>query len=148
LLQINVITNYTYTVDTLMQANQKGLDVFWLPIEVNAKTRESRLISSLLGKVWKSGGTILHMFIIYRPFRTFLFVASIFLIFGVFFLIRFAYFYLIGEGDGYVQSVIIGAVSTAVGVQFLSLGIIAELLAVNRRFSEEILSKLKDSKWT
>lgn len=100
LLKIQVLTNYTYTVDTLIQAHQKGLDIEWVPISVNPKTRESRLITSLSAKVRKSGGTILRMVTLYRPFRTFMLFAGIFLVPGLFLLARFLYYYIIRGGQG------------------------------------------------
>jgi glycosyltransferase involved in cell wall biosynthesis len=141
--KINVITDYTYTVDTLMQANKKGLDIEWIKIKTNPKTRESRLIKNLWTKIKKSGSTILRMYAIYEPFKTFLLISSLFLISGFVLLARFVYFWLNGDGDGHVQSVTIGAISSVVGVQLFALGIIADLLSVNRRLIEDILERLK-----
>lgn len=143
LLKINITTHYTYTVDTLMQANIKGLDIFWLPIDVNKKTRESRLISNLFSKVKKSGSTIIKMYIMYKPIQTFVFVSSPFFVIGFGLLLRYFYFYLQGDGSGNVQSVVIGAVSLVVGFQIASLGILAQLISINRSLIEDILEKTK-----
>ncbi len=143
MIKINVVTNYTYTVDTVIQASKKGLDIVWLPINVNAKTRESRLIKSLFSKLKKSGFNILRMFAIYEPFKTFLYISSIFFLFAAITLGRFFYFFLIGQGDGYIQSVTLGAISLVVGVQLVSLGILAELISVNRKLVEDTIERLK-----
>jgi len=157
LLQINIITNFTYTVDTLIQAHEKGLDVEWLPITPNKKTRDSRLISSLWQKVQRSGMTILRLSTVYQPFRTFFVIGTMFLVPGVAFLLRFLFlfFFVEGEADGHVQSIIAGAILTIVGVQMYVLGILADLSAVNRRLIEEGLTRVrrqslenKDSKRT
>lgn len=144
LLRLNVTTNYTYTVDTIIQASKKGLDISWIEIKTNKKTRESRLIKNLFTKVRKSGGTILRVFTLYEPTKMFLFLGSPFLISGLLLLGRFSYFYVQGEGDGYIQSVVIGAVSLVLFFQVLSLTIIADLLTINRKLAEEILAISKD----
>lgn len=145
LLKIHVLTNYTYTVDTLIQAHQKGLDIEWVPISVNAKTRESRLITSISAKVRKSGATILRMVTLYRPFRTFMLFSGLFLVPGVFLLSRFFYYYIVrqGQGTGLVQSVVIGGVCIMVAVQMFVLGILADLLSANRTLIEDLLVRMR-----
>ncbi len=146
LKKINIITDYTYTVDTLMQANKKGLDIEWVKIKTNPKTRESRLIKNIWTKVKKSGGTILRMYAVYEPFKTFLMLASVFFVIGALLVGRFLYFYVQGDGSGHIQSVVIGAVSLVIAVQMFALGILADLMAVNRRLIEDVLEKEKGKK--
>ncbi len=148
MLKINVVTNYTYTVDTVVQASKKGLDIAWIPIDVNPKTRQSRLIKNLFTKVKKSGFNVLRMFAIYEPFKTFLYLSLVFFIVAVFAIGRFLYFFSLGQGDGHVQSIILGAVSFVVGVQLVSLGIIAELISVNRRLLEDTLERQKELQYS
>ncbi len=141
--KINIVTNYTYTVDTIMQAEKKGLDIQWIKIQVNKKTRESRLIKNLWSKVKKSGSTIIRMYVIYEPFKTFTIIASLFALIGVALLGRYGYFYIIGETEGHIQSIVIGGVSMILAVQLFALGVIADLMAVNRRLIEDALERLK-----
>ena len=145
LLSINPITNYTYTVDTLIQAHKKGLDVSWVPIRPNARTRDSRLITSLLAKVRKSGATILRLFTIYEPFKTFLALAALFFIPALILRGRFAYFYLFvpEHATGHVQSVVIGGVFLVIAVQIGVLGIIGDLLSANRKLIEDGLTRIR-----
>jgi glycosyltransferase involved in cell wall biosynthesis len=146
LLRIHILTNYTYTVDTLIQAQKKGLDIAWVPIPVNPKTRESRLITSLFSKVRKSGGTMLRMVTLYEPFKTFMWFSVIFLVPGLFLLGRFFFFYLLLKGTGgtgLVQSVVVGGVCILISVQMFVLGILAELLSANRMLIEDLLSRIK-----
>lgn len=145
LLKIHVLTDYTYTVDTLIQAHKKGLDIEWVPITVNAKTRESRLITSLFAKVRKSGGTILRLVTLYQPFRTFMIFSALFMVPGVFLLGRFFYFYILrhGQGTGLVQSVVVGGVCIMVAVQMFVLGILADLLSANRTLIEDLLVRMR-----
>ena len=145
LLRLHVLTNYTYTVDTLIQAYQKGIDIEWIDIEPNQKTRDSRLIKSLTSKVRKSGSTILRLSTVYQPFRSFFLLGSLFLLPGVLLLSRFLYFYFFVpvEASGHIQSVVIGGVMLIIGVQMLVLGIVADLLAVNRTLVEDALTRVR-----
>lgn len=145
LLKIHVMTNYTYTVDTLMQAHQKGLEVAWLPIAPNRKTRESRLITSSMSKVRKSGLTILRLSTMHSPAKTFAVLALAFALPAFVLLGRFGYFYLFvpAESDGHVQSVVVGGVMLVIAVQLLFMGIIGDLLAVNRALIEDLLTRTR-----
>ena len=145
LLKIHVLINYTYTLDTLIQAYKKGLDVVWIPIHTNAKTRESRLITSICSKVRKSGATILRLVMLYEPFKTFLWLTAFFALPGLLLLLRFMYFYFFvaGGGSGHIQSVVVGGVLLGIAAQMFVLGIIADLLSANRYLSEELLSRLR-----
>lgn len=145
LLRINVLTNYTYTVDTLIQAQKKGLDIEWLPIFTNSKTRDSRLITSLFAKVRKSGSTILRLVTLYEPFKTFMLFAALFMVPGVLLLARFFIVYILlhGRGAGLIQSVVIGGVCVVVAVQMFVLGILADLLSANRTLIEDLLARIR-----
>ena len=145
LLQLNVITNFTYTVDTLIQAEKKGLDVAWLPITPNPKTRESRLITTSLDKARRSGLNVLRLFSIYEPFRSFAAAAALFLLPAFFLLGRFGYFYLFvhDRASGHIQSVVIGGACLVIGVTLLVFAVLAGLLGVNRILLEDILLRLK-----
>ena len=142
--KINIITNYTYTVDTIVQSSKKGLDISWIKINVNDKTRESRLIKSIWSKVKKSGSTIISMYIVYEPMRTFTIAATPFLLAGAGLLGRYGYFYLNGDSSGRVQSIVVGGVFLLLGVQFIALGVLGHLLAVNRRLLEDLLERTKE----
>ncbi|MCC6933963.1 MAG: glycosyltransferase family 2 protein [Deltaproteobacteria bacterium] len=146
LLKIHNYTNYTYTVDTLIQAYKKGLDVAWIDIVPNPKTRDSRLITSLVNKVKKSGATILRLVTLYEPFKTFLWLSGIFFVPGVLLLMRFLYYYLFvpGRGSGFIQSVVVGSIMIVIAMQMFLLGIIGDLLNANRRLSEDILTRVRE----
>lgn len=145
LLKINVMTHYTYTIDTIIQANKKGLDIAWVPIQVNPSTRPSRLIKNIASKVRKSGFTILRLTTIYQPLRTFCAIGGVFLVIGSLLLGRFFYYYLFvpAHASGHVQSVVVGGVFLVLAVQLFSMGIIGDLLAANRSLVEDLLSRIK-----
>ena len=143
-LQLNVFTSYTYTLETIIQAGHKNIAVANVPIRVNAPTRESRLVKSIASYVWRSAVTMIRSFIIYRPMRFFAGLAVVTLIPGLAIFLRFIYLFLQGQGDGNVQSLILGAL--LVGISFLLgvVGVLADLIAVNRKVLERLQSILLD----
>lgn len=145
LLEINIITNYTYTVDTLVQALKKGLVVDWLPIQTNPKTRESRLISSTFSKIRKSGSTILRLSTIYQPFKTYACLSALFLLPGFFLLLRYLYFFFFIEGgsSGHLQSIIAGCILIVIGFMLIMMGILGDLLSANRQLTDRLLTRLR-----
>ncbi len=144
-LRLNILTDYTYTLEMLIQAGKKGQTVASVPIQVNPQYRESRLFRSNWGYVKRQAATILRLYALYEPLRTFFYLSSPFFVMGVFLLGRFAYYYLLGErGVGrYLQSLFVGGTSVVVGVLIAILGVLADLNAANRRLTEEMLYHLK-----
>lgn len=142
-LKLNVFDNYTYTMETLVQAGAKGLRVLSVPVSVNSKTRESRLVKNIFDYVYKSAKTTIRMFIVYRPFRFFSTFALLFAIAGMLLVGRFLYFYLTGDGNGHIQSLIFSAIFLIAAVQFVIIAIIGDLLSINRKLLEDIQIRLK-----
>ncbi|MBN1316866.1 MAG: glycosyltransferase [Anaerolineales bacterium] len=144
-LRLNVLTSYTYTLETIIQAGKKGLKIISVPIEVNPKSRESRLIKNNWSYVKHSAATILRLYAFYEPLRSFLYISAPFFITGSILLGRFGYYYLIGErGVGrFLQSLFIGGISILIGVLIAILGILADISATNRQITEETLFWLK-----
>ena len=145
MLRLNVVTNYTYTVDTLIQANKKGIDIKWLPIQTNSKTRDSRLIKNSLNKVIRSGGTIVRLTTVYEPFKVFLALALLLLVPGGLLLLRYTFLFLFidGASSGHLQSLVAGSAMMLMGLMLAILGMIGEMLAVNRTMIDECLSKIR-----
>lgn len=144
-LRLNVLTNYTYTLESIIQAGKKGLAVSSVPITINPVNRDSRLIHSNWNYVKRQAATILRLYAFYEPLRTFLYLSSPFFAVGLFLLGRFAYFYLVGQrGVGrYIQSLFIGGTAMVIGVLIVILGVLADLSAANRRLIEETSYQLK-----
>lgn len=141
---INVFDNYTYTLETIIQANAKGLIIENVPIRVNKEERESRLISNTFVYIIRSIFTMTRMFVVYRPFRFFIIFASIFLLFGLILGGRFLYFYVNGNGTGHIQSLILSAILILTGVQTGIIAILSDLLAINRKLLESIQMQIKN----
>lgn len=142
-LKINVFDNYTYTMETLIQAGAKGLKVLSVPVRVNPKLRDSRLVKNIFSYVIKSAKTILRMFIVYRPFRFFILLASIFGVIGILPALRFMYYYMAGSGSGHIQSLIFASIFLITSVLLSIVAVIGDLLSINRRLLEDIQTRIK-----
>ena len=143
-LQINVFSQYTYTLETIIQAGAKNIPLISVPVQTNADLRPSRLVKSIGSYVRRSMVTMGHVFVIYRPFRFLGVVAGLLLAAGVLLGLRYAYFVMIGEGKGHVQSVILTAILLLMGFHTLSLAVIANLISVNRRLLEDVQIHLRE----
>jgi glycosyltransferase involved in cell wall biosynthesis len=143
-MQINVFSQYTYTLETIIQAGAKNIPVVSVPIGTNADLRPSRLVKSLRSYVRRSVATMGHVFVIYRPFRFLGVIAGVLLAAGVLLGARYLYFVTIGEGKGHVQSVILAGVLLLMGFNTLSLAVIANLISVNRRLIEDVQVHLRE----
>jgi len=142
-LQLNVFDNYTYTLETIIQAKAKGFNIISVPIRVNGELRKSKLISNIFDYIRRSIFTMIRMFVVYRPFRFFAIIGSLFLFAGFLLSARFLYFYFNHQGSGHVQSVILAAVLLLTGVQVGLLAVFAELQSINRKLLEDIQTRLK-----
>ena len=142
-LKLNIFDNYTYTMETLLQANAKGLKIASVPIHVNSKLRDSKLVKNIFDYIFKSMKTTIRMFIVYRPFKFFISLATILGILGLAIVIRFLYYFSLGDGNGHVQSLIFAAVFLISAVQLGIIAILGDLLSINRRLIEDVQTRLK-----
>jgi glycosyltransferase involved in cell wall biosynthesis len=144
-LRLSVLTRYTYTLETIIQAGKKGLRLAFIPIHVNRPLRDSRLVKNNWSYVKQSTATILRLYAFYEPLRTFSYISLPFVVVGLFALIRFVYFYLTGQtGVGrHVQSLVVGGTLLTLGFLLFILGVIADLIAANRMLIEETLYRIK-----
>jgi len=141
-LRLTVVSDFTYTLETLIQASQKSLHTVSVPIRTNAVTRPSRLFHGMGSYVERSIRTMLRLYVIYQPLRIFLGLSAVFLGLSLVLLGRFLYFYFTLGGSvqtGHVQSLIVSGVLAIIGFLLLALGVLADLTAMNRRLMEEIL---------
>ena len=145
-MQLNVYNNYTYTLETIIQAGQKNMAITSVPIRTNEDLRPSRLLSSIPNYIKKSVVTIIRISVVYKSFQFFMTIAAILFGLGLLLGLRYLYFYFTGEGDGHIQSVILAGVLMGMGFQTGLIAFIADLLSVNRKLLEEIkLEQFKNS---
>lgn len=142
-MRLNVFGIYTYTLETIIQAGLSELRVVSVPIRTNEDLRPSRLVKSISSYVKRSIGTILRVLVIYRPLVLFSWIGMVFVLFGLLVGARFLYFLLHGEGEGHVQSVVLSALSLIVGTLVLVMALLADLIAVNRKLTEQLLFRMK-----
>ncbi len=139
-LRLTVLTSFTYTLETLIQASQKNITISHVPIRVNGKLRESRLFSGMGSYITRSLGTMARVYLLYRPLRFFLALAGLFMAASVVLFLRFLVLFFTTSGQtGHVQSLVVAGVLAVMGTLFVSLGVLADLSAMNRRLLEEIV---------
>jgi glycosyltransferase involved in cell wall biosynthesis len=142
-LRLNILTNFTYTLETIMQSGEKPITIVSVPTRSNPPTRPSRLFTGIGQYLRRQIPTILRLFWVYQPLKTFTIVAAAFLTPGLILGVRFLYFYIFGAGAGHIQSLILAAVLLIVGFQMQILGLVADLLAANRRLMEDTLYRVR-----
>ena len=142
-LRLNVISRFTYTLETIIQAGKKNIATTHVPIRTNAPQRPSRLFSSIPGYVKRSVATIARIYALYEPLKIFLYIGGTVFLGGFLISLRFLYFYFIGQGGGKVQSLILSAVLMIVGFQIGMIGLLADIISANRRLIEETLFRVK-----
>jgi glycosyltransferase involved in cell wall biosynthesis len=143
--QIMIFNDYTYTLESIIQAGQKKMAITSVPVRVNKDLRPSRLVKDIPTYILRSITTIVRIFIIYRPFR---FLGSIgVILFGSGFLVglRFLWYFINGQGQGHIQSLILAGVLLGMGFQTLLIAVIADLLSANRKLLEDIRQKINDN---
>jgi glycosyltransferase involved in cell wall biosynthesis len=142
-MQTNIVSYYSYTIETIIQAGKKLISVTSVPIGTNPKTRESRLFHSITGFLGSSFSTMIRMYTMYQPLRVFFYVGSLCLLCALIPSIRFLYYYIIGQGTGHIQSLILAAILFIVGFQVLIIGLVADVISFNRKLIEEILLRVR-----
>jgi glycosyltransferase involved in cell wall biosynthesis len=136
--KINVFNNYTYTLETIIQAGQKNIAISWVPIYTNPTLRPSRLIKSIPHYIAKSLITIFRIFVVYKSFRFFMTVGLITIFLGMIPAMRFLYFFIFESGAGHIQSLILSSILIGIGFQIMMAAFLADLLSVNRKLLEEL----------
>jgi glycosyltransferase involved in cell wall biosynthesis len=142
-LQINIVSRYSYTVETVIQAGDKRMKIASVPVRTNPKTRESRLITSIPRFVLNQVSTMVRMYTMFRPLKMFFMMGGLFVLGGLIPTVRFLYFYLLGQGDGHIQSLVLAAVLILVGIQLWVLGLLGDVISFNRKLIEEALLRVR-----
>lgn len=137
-MRLHVFNEYTYTLETIIQAGQKGMIVTSVPIRTNEDLRPSRLIKSIPSYIQRQILTILRVFMTYKPFRFFAVPGVILFGLGMLIGLRFLYFYLTKAGAGHVQSLILAALLMGMGFFLAIVGLLADLISVNRKLLEKV----------
>ena len=142
-LQMNVISDFTYTVETIISAGKKNLAIEHTPVRTNKKLRESRLFPSIQVYVRRTLVTMLKVYSMYRPLKLFTITGGTIFLVGFAIGCRYLFFFFQGETEGHIQSLILSAITLILGFQIIMMGIAAELIAVNRQLLEDIQLRIK-----
>ena len=142
-LQVQVVSKFTYTLESIIQAGKMLVAVDHVPIRTNEQTRESRLFPSMSAYVRRNAVAIFRVYTLYEPLRVFTLAAAVVAIPALLLFARFAWFYANGEGSGHVQSLIVAAVLSIAAVQLAGLAVVGDLLAASRLLQQRTLERVR-----
>ncbi|UCF90810.1 MAG: glycosyltransferase family 2 protein [Desulfobacterales bacterium] len=142
-MQMNIVSPFSYTIETIIQAGKKHMAITSVPVGTNLQRRESRLFKSIPQFLERSATTMIRMYTMYQPLRVFFYIGCFFILGGLIPSIRFLIYYFLGQGGGHIQSLILAAIFFIVGFQILMIGLVADVISFNRRLIEDTLLKVK-----
>ncbi len=142
-MKINVVNDYTYTLETIVQAGRERIPITSVPVRTNAELRPSRLFHSIISYVKKSILTILRAYMMYKPLKAFTILAIPFVLAGLAIGIRFLYFMSQGLSGGHIQSLILGCTLIIIGVLVFVIGLLADVIAANRKILQDVQYHVK-----
>jgi glycosyltransferase involved in cell wall biosynthesis len=142
-MHLNIFNEYTYTLESIIQAGQKNMSIVSVPVRVNKDLRPSRLVKSIPRYIAKSIVTIVRIFVVYKPFRFFMTIGLLLFSSGFVIGLRFLYYFIHEGGEGHVQSLILASILLGIGFQTVLVAFLADLQAVNRRLMEDVQYRLK-----
>jgi hypothetical protein len=141
--RLNIISPFSYTIEMLIQAGKKHMAVTSVPVRVNPKTRESRLFRSIPRFLERSLTTMVRMYAMYQPLRVFFYVGVVLSTIGVLPILRFLVLFAMGEGQGHIQSLVIGGALLVIGLVTFLVGLVADLINFNRQLIELGLERIR-----
>lgn len=142
-LHLNIVSPFSYTIEMLIQAGRKKMAVAAVPIRTNAKTRDSRLFRSIPQFLERSLTTMVRMYSMYRPLKFFVAIGALITLAGMLPILRFLYLYAVGDGEGHIQSLVLGGALLVIGLMTFLIGLVADLIGFNRQLMEMTLEKVR-----
>ncbi len=142
--RINITTEFSYTTDMLIQAGRKRLALVSVPVRTHKVERPSRLFSSIPRFITQTGITMVRTYTTHNPLRVFCATGFVIAVVGLIPIARFLWFWMIGQGDGHIQSLVLGGSLLVLGVLVGLMGIIADLIGTNRKLLETTLLRLRE----
>lgn len=140
-LQLNIVSKFSYTTEMLIQAGKRRISVVSVPIATNEVARSSRLFRSVPQFIALSAGTMMRTYAMYQPLRIFFYLGVALSLAGLLPMLRFLYFYAVGDGAGHIQSLVIGGSLLVMGFVTFMIGLVADLIATNRQLLERLLER-------
>lgn len=142
-LRLNVVNEYTYTLETIIQAGREKAAITSVPIRTNEELRKSRLFSSMWSYIRRSASVIIRSFMMYKPLKFFAVLGSCIFVMGVLLGVRYLLFLFAENSSGHVQSLILAAVLLMIGFQTIVIGLLADVIAANRKILEDIQFRVR-----
>ena len=142
-MRLNVLSDYTYTLETIITAGADRTKIMSVDINTNPELRKSRLFKSMWGYIKRSSGTIIRNYVMRKPLKTFLGIAAVFVLAALVLAVRFIVYACLGEGGGHIQSLVLMAVLAIVGFQIGIFGLVADAISGCRRVMDETLFHVK-----
>jgi glycosyltransferase involved in cell wall biosynthesis len=143
-MRLNVMNEYTYTLETIIQAGQNKAAISSVPVRTNPETRKSRLFTSMWRYMSRSAGVIVRSFLMYKPMRFFIGLGSVFLVCGFAVDLRFLILLLMGSTTHHTPSLILATTLIIIGIETIVIGFLADLIASNRKILEDIQKRVRD----
>jgi glycosyltransferase involved in cell wall biosynthesis len=142
-LRITIVSEFSYTLESIIQAGKKRMAIAHVPISVNARTRESRLFDSIFSYIKKSGATIVRIYAVYEPLKVFTYLGGFVLLVGAAGLARFFYYYLQGQAFRHFSSLVASGIIVMLGVVVLMIGLLADVISGNRKLLEDLIYRVR-----
>ena len=142
-LRLNVFSTYTYTLETIIQAGRKEIPIGYVGISTNEKLRESRLIKSIPSYILRSISTLIRIYLMYEPLKSFFKIGLIPISFSIILIARFLIAHFTRLNGGHVQSLIIAAIGIIIGILIIIIGLLGDIMSANRKLNEEILYRIR-----
>lgn len=144
-LRMTIVSEFSYTLESIIGAGKKRMAIAHVEVGTNARTRPSRLFSSMFGYIKQSAATIVRIYTMHEPLKVFSYIGGLVFLFGLAISLRYVYFLLVGDayGDRHLQSLILSAVLMIVGFQIIVIGLVADAIAGTRKILEDILYRVR-----
>lgn len=142
-LRMTIVSEFSYTLESIIQAGKKRMAIAHVPVATNPRTRESRLFDSAFGYIKRSSATIVRIYAMYEPLKVFTYIGLVVFGTGLAISLRFVYYFLTGTGYGHLQSLIASAVLMIVGFQVLVIGLLADVISANRKLLEDLVYRVR-----
>ncbi|MGZ8161828.1 MAG: glycosyltransferase family 2 protein [Methylobacter sp.] len=142
-IRINIVSSFSYTIETIIQAGKKHMAIASVPVRTNAKTRESRLFKSIPAFIERQLSSMIRMYLMYQPLRFFAYIGLTITVIGLIPIARFLIYYYLGNGSGHMQSLLLGSVILLMGFVTFVMAILADLINFNRQLLETTLEKVR-----
>jgi hypothetical protein len=142
-LRMTIVSEFSYTLESLIQAGKKRMAVMHVEVNTNPHTRESRLFSSVFSYIKQSSATIVRIYTMYEPLKVFTYIGTTFFLAGLLVSLRFLVDYFTTGGFGHIQSLIFSAVLMIVGFQVVLIGLLADVISGTRKLLEDLLYRVR-----